>query len=120
MIISVCANCIKELEKQYPGLNQQIIDKTAEQGKKVSHGLCINHFASVARAGEIPEDTIQTIIQKNKAQFQNPDLRQHPELVQQYLNGNFSATPTTILKERLQKLANIVKEVKNHASSSCH
>lgn len=119
MNIQVCGYCIQELEKQHAGLKQQLQAAVAAKGDVLSHGTCVNHMIENFRAAGFPEDKIQQSVQKLAGHQAPPDLRQHPEILQQYLQGQQQAVAES-LKERLQKLANIVKEIKNHASSSCH
>ena len=102
-VVVVCSNC----QEEHPEIKQQM----AKNYRKISfsHSYCPRHFSMrYANIKDLsPEE--QQIIQKNLEISKNvPDLSQHPELVQAYIQGNFFPQVQPTLKERLQKLANII------------
>jgi len=101
MNLQICGYCIKELDAKKPGLKSELEAVARQNGVVLSHGACKDHAVEQLRGAGIPEEKIQAVLQRAGASI--PDLRQHPELIQSYLQGNFSSQQP--LKERLQKLA---------------
>ena len=127
MRYDVCGYCVQELEKQHPDLKKQLEAVAVSQNVKLSHGMCLDHMVDMYRQAKFPEEKIQQTLQKKAEQPTLVNLGKHPEILQQFLQGDFThaygpslAQQQTTLKERLQKRANIVKEIKTHASSSRH
>ena len=102
LVVVVCSNC----QQEYPEIKKQMASRQREI--TFSHSYCPRHFSMrYANIKDLtPEE--QQIVQKNLEISKNvPDLSQHPELVQSYVQGNFFPQIQPTLKERLQKLANI-------------
>ena len=102
-VVVVCSNC----QQEHPEIQKQMAVRRREI--IFSHSYCFRHFSMrYANIKDLsPEE--QQIVQKNLEISKNvPDLSQHPELVQAYVQGNFFPQVRPTLKERLQKLANII------------
>ena len=93
--VNMCAWC----QKENPPVS--IAVKANEKKYNFSHGICRPHLEKMyAQMGKpIPNDIL-----KRKALCQS--LIDNPELIKAYSQGNF--LPQQELKERLQKLANII------------
>ena len=125
--VSICAFC----QKEYPEVDVQVNKADREKKINFSHGYCSRHFYGELKKAKIPDEAAAESVNRRKGQLA-PDLAQHPELVKLYSQGIFtkveaqkaqqqppqapaeqpanqSPLQLTPLKERLQKLAGIIK-----------
>lgn len=125
--VSICAFC----QQEYPDVNQQVKKADLEKNINFSHGYCARHFYIELKKAQIPDKAAAESVTRRKGQLA-PDLSQNPELVKLYSQGIFTKSevqkmqqppqqssdqqpvaqsPLKLipLKERLQKLANIIK-----------
>jgi hypothetical protein len=65
-ITRACAWCEKEFGVKYPG--------------DVSHGTCRRHTIKFLKTANIPDDSIEDIINRSEVEYVD-DLAEHPEIV---------------------------------------
>ena len=96
-LVKLCAWC----QGEYPEITKSV--QRSQNQIDFSHGVCKRHAAFQYK--QMGKD--DAFIKSKIDQMQNsvPDLKENPELVKAYSEGNFF--PNQSLRERFQKLANI-------------
>jgi hypothetical protein len=109
-LVMICAYC----QQDFPEIDKKIRE-TMNTRKDIgfSHGICRRHFAELLKDSGASDGEIKSELDSVK-EAGVPDLKQHPELVKQYSQGNFTPEDykkdqfSTSLKEAFQKRANII------------
>lgn len=92
--VSICAWC----QKEHPTVDQSFLKDKNKYN--FSHGICRRHALEMMKG--LPTEKIEDFLRNKGGGL--PDLKNHPELVQSYSQGNWFPNQ---IKERFQKLANI-------------
>jgi len=116
--VNICAGC----QKEFPQVNAQVISH--DNDTNFSHGYCprhlLFHYKTIPNFSPQKLNALKVKFEQNKNTML-PDLAERPDIRKMYEQGIFSQEQMAHnMVERFQKLANIVKEIKNHASSSCN
>jgi len=112
--VSMCLGC----EAEFPIVKQHV--NAHKNDIAFTHGNCPRHWLTQALGiPNISTKMLLSSIDKLRSLGNSiPDLRDRPDLVQFYSQGKFVQQPVAqvqpqqaALKERLQKLANIIKSI---------